>query len=325
MRNNFGRLAALLAVAGLTACSAGQQQGVTPSTDHSGSRAIRTPMETWGGIGSASMTVAMGDAPPVIAGKTLAHFFLGVVRVDALSSGSPVTLASFSSPYPLDILAYQNGSMFGLGSASVPAQQYTGLRLVIATANSSASFTDGTSLPLTFKVNQGTASSAGAAKKTTTTADATPGWIDVTIPINETLGSGGADTMQIDFNALESLSASNNALTVRPSVFAASAATSGSITGSVLSQSGSPVVNAVIIALAQDGSVANTASTDANGNYTLHGLPAGTYALQVFNSYENASGGAITSSGSTSAANMINGPTISVTAGATQNAGTIAD
>jgi hypothetical protein len=325
MRKQFGRLAAVLIAVGLSACSAGPQQGVTPSSDGSSGKVIRRPLDTWGGIGSASMSVAMGDAAPIIAGKTLSHFYLGVVRVDALSSGSPVTLASFANPYALDILAYQNGAVFPLGSASVTPQQYTALRLVIATASSSVSFTDGSSLPLNFKVNQGSVSSAGAGKKTTTTADATPGWIDVTIPINETLGSGGADTMQIDFNALESLQAGNNALTVRPSVFAASAATSGAINGSVLNQNGAPVSNAVVVAVAQDGSVGNTAATDSNGNYNLHGLPAGTYALQVYNSYENATGGFFTSTGATSSASVITGPTISVTAGTTQSAGTIAD
>jgi hypothetical protein len=319
MRKHYGRLAALALAAGLTACSSGQQ-GVTPPTG-----GPVHPVDTWGGIGSARMTVSLGDAAPLVAGKTLAHFVLGIVRVDALSSTGPTNLMSLSTAYPLDILAYQNGAAFPLGTASVPAQQYTALRLVIDTGSSSVTFTDGSSLPLTFKVNQGSASSAGAAKKTTTTADATPGWVDVTIPVNESLASGAADTMQIDFNALESLSASNNALTVRPSVFAASASSSGAVNGTVLNQSGSPVVNAVVTAIASDGTVANTGATDANGNFNLHALPAGTYTLQVYNSYENASGGQDTSSGASSSANVITGPTVTVTAGSTQNAGTIAD
>src|SRR5690242_1070039 len=62
-------------------------------------------------------------------------------------------------------------------------------------------------------------------------------------------------------------------------------AISGDLTGSVLDQSGAGVPNARVNAVNDATGVAQSTNTNANGEYHLTNLPAGTYTLNV-----NASG-----------------------------------
>lgn len=282
-------------------------------------------MDTLGGIGNARMTVAMGDAAPIIAGKTLAHFVIGVREVDAVSGGQIVPLIQLPQPYTFDLLSYQNGAALSLGGSSVPAQQYDHLRVVIDTNTAKAIFADGTSMPVSFLTNQVATGTSGAGAATSTTADPAGGAVDVSIPLATQLASGGSASLQLDFNALESLAIAGNVMNVRPAVFGVSAYSAGAVSGSVVNQSGAPVQNAVVAAIAANGSVANTAATDANGNYNIHALNAGTYALVIYNAYTNAAGESINATGQSSTASTVSGPTVTVTAGTTSLAGNVAD
>ena len=54
--------------------------------------------------------------------------------------------------------------------------------------------------------------------------------------------------------------------------------------------SGTAVSNAVVVAIAADGTPAATGVTDANGNFLLHTLTGGSYTLEIFNQYTTAAG-----------------------------------
>lgn len=99
----------------------------------------------------------------------------------------------------------------------------------------------------------------------------------------------------------------------------------GQVSGTVANQSGVPVQNAVVAAIGANGAVGNTSATDANGNFNLHALAAGTYQLVIYNSYENAAGQTMSATGQSSTAASLNGPTISITAGGSLSAGTLND
>jgi hypothetical protein len=272
------------------------------------------------------MYTMLGDASPVLNGKTLTHFTVGIREVDAISNGQIVPLATFSSPLALDLLAYQNGNMLSLGSMTVPAQSYDHMRLVVDTAHDSATFADGTSLPVSFMTNSSSSSSSGAGAATTTTADANPGAVDVTMPFAVSPPSGSSQTLQLDFNVLESIAViNNNGIKVRPAVFGAPSNGAGMVTGTVLNQSGAPVQNAIVAAVAADGSIGNSGGTDSNGNFNLHALKAGSYNLVVYNAYTNGAGQKITASGQSSSATSVSGPSVLVNGGSKTSVGNIAD
>lgn len=324
MRDRLSTLAIFALSFGLSACSAGSQQPSQPALPPSGHS--DRPMDTLGGIGGATLMALLGDASPVLNGQTMTHFIVGIREVDAISNGQVVPLASFASPVSMDLLAYQNGDTLSLGSASVPAQTYDHVRLVIDTTKDSAVFADGTSLQVSFMTNSSTASSSGAGAATTTTPDANPGAVDVTMPFAISAASGSSQAVTLDFNVLESIAViNNNGVKVRPAAFGAPANGAGTVTGTVVNQSGTPVQSAVVVAIASDGSIGNTAGTDSNGNFNLHALKAGSYNLVIYNAYTNAAGQKITASGQSSSATSVSGPSVLVNGGSKTSVGTIAD
>lgn len=286
---------------------------------------VRRPQDTYGGptgllFGTVSML--LGDSTPVLNGKQLAHFYIGVREIDAIANGQITVLGSATTPYQMDLLQYQNGSTNWMAQTSVAAQTYTQMRLVVDTASTQAVFTDGTTLPVKFQSSQ-SSSSAGLGASTSTSNDpAYWGAVDVTVNIPYAVQSSGASVVG-DFNLMESLSSNSNTIFVRPTVALASGA--GQITGTVLNQNGNAVQNATVVAIGSDGAAVNSSATDQNGAFNLHTLGADTYRLVVFNWYTNAAGQKISASGQSSAAGYVNGPSLSLTAGSTVSAGTIGD
>ncbi|HKU68075.1 MAG TPA: DUF4382 domain-containing protein [Candidatus Baltobacteraceae bacterium] len=283
---------------------------------------MRLPMETYGGTNAVTTTLA--DSSPVLNGKTVVHCYIGVDEIDAVAGGVNYAIARFGSPYVLDLLQYQNGSELPMGQAVLPAQSYSQYRLVLNAASTQIVFSDGTSLPVSFKTNSGSQSSANAANQTNATNDPTiPGAIDVTVNAPFTVDASAGASVAADFNVLESLTVNNNNVFVRPSMFVANH--EGQLRGQVLNTGGSAVQNAVVVATASSGVVSNSAATDANGNFNLHALPAGTYQLTIFNAYTTAAGQNVSASGQSATAASVNGPTITVTAGGSVSIGILND
>jgi len=269
------------------------------------------------------LTTSLGDAAPVLNGKTLAHFVIGVREIDAIGNGQTVVLGSASSPAQMDLLQYQDGSTNWMTQTSVPAQSYTQLRYVIDLGSTQAVFADGTTMPVKFSGGY-SKSSYGVGNDTTTTADATyANAIDVTVNARFTVQSTTAAAIASDFNLTESLGVNGSSIIVRPTLSAANVP--GQINGTVKSAWGSPVQNATVVAVGSNGNAVNSATTDASGNFNVHALSADTYQLVVYNSYTNAAGYKIYASGESSGAQGFYGPTVSVAAGSSASAGTIGD
>jgi hypothetical protein len=267
----------------------------------------------------------MCDSSPSLNGKTVAHFYIGVDSVNGLANGIVQPLLSFTSPYVIDLLQYQNGASLEMGEVTVPALNYGKFQLVLNEASTQIVFSDGSTLPVTWKVGQASRSSAHAADETTTTTDPhIAGAVDVTVNTPFSITSGGLTGLTADFNVLESLKLSHHGVQVRPSLFVTTGA-SGQITGTVSNQQGAAVSNAVVVATDARGAVANTSATDANGNFNLHALAAGTYQLKIYNSYTTAAGENESASGQSSHSSWVNGPTITVTPGGSVSTGTLND
>lgn len=281
---------------------------------------VRRPMENFGGP-TGMMLTSMGDGAPVLAGKTLAHFYVGVREIDALANGQTVVLGSSGAPTQIDLLQYQNGSTDWMTQTTVPVQTYTQMRYVLDLASTQAVFSDGSTLPVKF-VGGSSKSSYNVGYNTATTYDATyANAIDVTI--STSIPVNGTAAVAADFNLTESLNVGNSMITMRPTL--AAAATPSQITGTVSNSSGSPVQNATIVAVGSNGNPVTSATSDAAGSFNLHALPADTYQLVVYNNYTNAAGYKLNSSGATSYASSFNGPVVTVNAGANVAAGTIND
>lgn len=284
---------------------------------------LRKPMDVIGGPGGfLNLNTLLGDAAPVLGGKALAHFYVGVREVDAIANGQSVVLGSSSTPYQIDLLQYQNGSTDWMTQTSVASQTYTQLRYVLDMPSTQAVFADGSTMPVKF-TGAFSKSSYGVGSNTTTVADpAIANAADITV--NATLNfQSSTAAVAGDFNLTESLASNGSYILVRPTIAAAS--NGGQVSGTVTNAYGSGVQNATVIALGSNGSAVNSATTDASGAFNIHALPSDTYQLVIYNAYTNAAGGKIYSSGSTSGAQGFYGPSVTVTAGNTASAGTIND
>jgi hypothetical protein len=292
-----------------------------PQPDSGPSSRVR-PLDTMGG--GSMLTVKMGDSVPSLGGKTLAHLYVGVWRIDVTSNGQTGTLASYSTPNVIDVLAYQGNNAATAGSNSVATQTYSGMTLVVDLASSQAVFTDGTTMPLGFLTNTATRSTSGAGSLTSTVADG-PNAVDIISNRPFTVPAGQTQSVRVDFNAFESLAMSNGSLITQPVLFVASLANDGDIQGAVLNKFGNPVQGATIVATDANGVVGNTGQSDQNGNFDLTTLNPGTYKLTVYNYYTNAAGQQYQASGtSNNGWTGVYGPTVNVTGGTT-NAGSIGD
>jgi len=278
--------------------------------------ALRQPMDV---VGGPTTRTYLGDAPPMLFGKTLAHFYVGVREIDAIANGQSVTLGSSATPLQMDLLAYQNGSADWMTQTNVPAQSYSQLRYVLDLNSTQAVFTDGTSVPVAFS-GAGSRSSSGMGASTTTTSDQTyANAIDVTV--NTAFAAGASITA--DFNLGESLTASGNMIVMRPALSAANGA--GQITGSVMNAYGQPVLGATVVAVGSSGYAVNSGTTSSSGAFDIDALPADTYRLLIYNAYTNAAGYKSAASGQTNSAQGFYGPSVTLSAGSSTSAGTIGD
>ena len=159
-----------------------------------------------------------------------------------------------STPQNVDLLSYQNGSFLALAAASVPVGDYDALRLVVGTGCSVT--VNGVTQPLTIP------SGAEAGLK---------------ISRNFTVTGSGV-TVQVDFDASQSLRQSGNGKwTLRPVLRAMPAAEAGAIQG---------VVDATVssVDLKQDGALVSSAMPGATGHFAFTVLAGGTYDVVMHSS-----------------------------------------
>jgi len=306
----------------LSACGGGSpvagSNGLTPAAPRS-----LTPKDTLGGIPTSSIGILLTDAPPRIGNMSPSAINIGIDSVAVISGGVTTTLASYPTPYVVNVLAAQTDpSSIGIGS--VFNGFYQQLQFVID-VKSSGVVANSVTYPLNFLTNAQTQSTVGAGTTTQTTS-VSPGTVAMTITAPFMVGDNPAEDVIADFNALESIAQqSDGSLVVRPTLFAVPTVEAGKIAGTVLSPSGTPVYGATVVAFDASGNVANTVDTDTDGTFTMHTIIGGTYHVVIFNNYTTASGQQLSASGQSSTDSMVNGPTVNVTAGATTQVGTIQD
>lgn len=313
-------LAVLLVLATLTAC-AGSGSTHLPSIPSTTPQRAKKPQDVLGGIGGL-LNVLLCDAPPQLGNLTPTEIDLGVTSVGVVSNGQVNTIAQYSQPYIVNVLAAQTDpSSIGIGqyfSGTYQAVQFT---FDIASSHIVA---NGSNYPISFVAGSDARSSAGAGSSTTVSVNNTT--VTVTVNGNFMIGTSPAASIQADFNALESLAmTSDGSIVSRPTLFAVPYTESGDIEGMVANSSGGAVTGATVVALDASGNVANTTSTDSNGAYHLHTLWAGSYHLVVYNSYTGVSGQTLNASGNGNTAQSVSGPTVTVDDQATTQAPVIND
>lgn len=313
-------IAALSLLVALTACSGGATH-LSPTAPAAGQH-LKHPQDTLGGVGGR-MDIQLTDAPPQLGGITPTEIDLGVDKVAVVSNGQSYTIAQYSTPDIVNVLAQQNGNGASIGIGQYFSGAYQAVQFTFDVASSKV-VAGTTSYPIMFLPNNDARSSAGAGGTTTTSATATS--VTVTVTGNFTIGSDPAASIQADYNLLESLAMNSSGQIVsRPTLFASAYSAAGKADGIVTNSSGAPVANATVVAIDANGNVANTTSTDSTGAYDLHTLYAGQYQIEVYNSYTTTTGQTVTATGNSNTAPSINGPSVTVTDQETTQAPVIQD
>lgn len=93
-------------------------------------------------------------------------------------------------------------------------------------------------------------------------------------------------------------------------------ALAGSIAGTVKNNAGAAVANAEVLAQ-QNGTTINSGVTDANGNFQINTLPAGSYTLVIENSWTSQAGQSETATGADGTAAVTDPSSVTVTGGQT--------
>jgi hypothetical protein len=278
-----------------------------------------------GGVGK-DLIMNLGDAA-LPNGSKIQAVNLGIDQILATDAYGNVTIvAQYTSPQVVDVLAYQGGNTTPIADGNVTSATYTSLTIVVDTATSNYVGGTGNVHSLSFQTGA-TRSSSGFGASTTTAAGPNPGTVAITFKKSFAV-SGSSMNIDVDFNALESLdpASTSSGGSSRPSLTVAQEGVEGAIAGNVLDAAGSSVSNAVVVAIASDGSTAATGVTDSNGAFLLHTLNAGSYRLAIYNQYLTASGWQVDSQNSSSSAPaVVQGPSASVTNGQTTSVGTVQD
>jgi len=285
--------ASLAAVLALTACSAvPSAQSVLGGAQ---TAPLRQGTDVLGGIPLVHLTLSLFDAPLPTAGAKVNIAFSEVALIS--STGAVVPCATYPNDHVVDLLSLQNAAWNIDGN--IPAGSYTGIRFFIDLKQSNIQFGP-LKLPLAFPNGP-----------TSMTADASLALF----------AAGGPPTnVTADFNVLQSFTINGTTVSMHPTIVAA--VNAGTVAGKIVNADNKPVSEATVQAIDASGNVANVSVTGSDGKFRIHALAAGTYTIQVLNSY-GAGASAVTASGSDAGASP--SATATVRAGATTNLPTITD
>ena len=293
-------LSSVALVLGLAACGgggSGYSSGSTPTTS-----------------GTASFSTAIIDGPFRSSNGVVSAVNVSVARVDLIGDSGTQTIATFSPSKSINLLSYQTSAL-ALGTSPVPAGHYQQLRLVLdtSTANSTTVVVNGVTYPITIPSASGPGGFGNASSQDASPAAGTSG---IKVNIDLTAAANAVYAYVIDFNAAESIVQTGNGMyLMKPVLVATAQNTAGSITGTVKNNAGQPVANAEVLAQ-QNGQTVNSGVTDANGNFTINALLAGSYTLVTANAWTSQAGAAQTATGADGTANVTLASPVTVTAGA---------
>ena len=270
-------LASLAAALTLTACNvAGPASTLVPGA----ADASRTTQDFLGGAPAAHIHVALFDAP--LQNMPGVKVNIAIDGMQLLNGAGTVPYVTYAKPKITDLIGLQKSSLNFDGS--VPSGQYSGVRMLIASAQSNVVIGN-----MTIPIVWGTPGHP-------TTSPVVAVDFDVPFAAGKLINGNNAPTkLTLDFNVMQSVKFYNGSIYVQPSVTGANAA--GQVKGQVKNNAGKPVSSASVLAMDLTGHVINVTATDADGNFTLHALPPGTYTIVVKNSFVTASGETVTASG----------------------------
>ncbi|MES2875639.1 MAG: DUF4382 domain-containing protein [Bacteroidota bacterium] len=178
--------------------------------------------------------------------------FLSIKEVRILSSEGESSLAVDTKPF--NILKFRMGKDTLIASKDVPSGRLQEVRLVLNDTGNSVVI-NGITYPLTTPSGQ----SSG-----------------VKLKVNETLESGVAYTMLLDFDAAKSIvQTGNGKYILKPVIRAIPNAVSGAITGTISPAAASPKIYAIA------GTDTLGTISDATGKFWFPGVAAGTYKVEI--------------------------------------------
>lgn len=239
--------------------------------------ALRKPKEGLGGIPLVNLVLCLFDAP--LAGDG-AQVNIALAGINAISNGVATPVVTNATPVVVDLISLQNVAQQYAGA--LPAGSYDTLQLVVD-PNASNVVANGTTYPVQFG---GVAADAGS-------------YIGIDAPAAFSATSGTV-TVTMDFNVLESVALGSGIASIDPQVV--TAPNGSDVTGTLVNAAGQPVSSAAVLALDANGNVLNTTVSGADGNFTLHALPAGSATLVIQNAYVSDSGESVVAQGADAAA-----------------------
>lgn len=224
-----------------------------------------------GGTGSAQGTLrlAITDAPSC--GYDAVHITIEKVRVhrniDAADGDAGWSEIVLSPARRIDLLALSNGVLQELGQTALPAGKYTQLRLVLA-ANGASSPPPNSVVP------------TGEAETALTTPSAQQSGLKLNTNID--VASDQVADFVLDFDACKSVVKRGNSgqynlkpvISVIPRLSDAGMRVVGYVDASIAG-------SAALVSLQSNGVSVKATSPDANGQFVLYPVPAGTYDLVV--------------------------------------------
>jgi hypothetical protein len=235
--------------------------------------AARHTQNSIGNIPSILAIIDLIDAPLF----GVSQINLAIVGVSALQGDVATPIVEYNSEVVINVLDYKSSAL-ALGSASIPAQAYDGLQVVIDPSQSTVVTTDGQTYPLQFgSMQNGTfvPSAAGVAA--------------LNFPLAFD-GSTGSVSLLVDFSALRSIRNVGGTYAVIPRFGGVPQSNAAVIAGSLVSANGTPVQGATAVVTDASGNLVGAAPSDENGNFEVHAIAAGTYSVSIENSYTTDAG-----------------------------------
>jgi hypothetical protein len=283
-----------------------------------------TGSSTTPGSSNSTLSTALVDSPFRVSGGTVTAVNITISKVELLGSGAPLVLATFSPSKQINLLDYQTAPL-SLSSGSIAPGTYQQLRLVLDTsaATNTSVVVNGTTSPLSIPSATGT---VGFGNSTSIDAGDGAGTSGIKVNVNLTAAAGAVYGYVIDFNAAESIVQTGaGAFMMKPVLVATAQNIAGSVAGTVKNNAGTAVSGAQVVAEASGGVVVNSGVTDANGNFQINALPAGSYTLVVNNQWTSQAGAVQTATGADGTAAVTLGTAVTVTAGTTTSGIAITD
>ena len=253
-------------------------------------------VKTIGSMPTINATVLLTDAPRFGPGAQVNVSLVGVQVTGA--DGATYQVASYDSPVLVNVLNYQVSAL-SLGTANLPNQNYTMLRLTVQASDSSL-----VAYGVTYPVSYGNYDVAHVF--TPATADVA----NIDIPISTT-NSGTSISLLAHYNLIEKVKISEGVANLSSAIAAIPSDTAASISGMVVNNAGLAVAQAIVAAVDASGAVVNTALSNDDGTYQLSAMAGGTYTVVVYNNYTSQSGDTFVSNGADYTTSL-SGPSVNV-------------